>query len=330
MSMLYIFSFSLLTRSLSFISSGLTGVGGFLPTTSLPKILQKGLQTEGVVMTFGRNGFFGYSNASPLASSNPFIQWWSIYETEVLPDCKDVNYEEIKAQLLKRHADWVTPYDELNLMHEKSTQEQRVFQSIIELAFQTPHDTGSSKDSSFSSATERRALSTTPIILPRFTTPRLPHWSNVTTQNPNNRGRIILLGDAAHTMPPDVGQGASCAVEDAVVYTLLLKHYLSSGSTTPPSSAPSPYSLSSLEKSSSIQRSSSLVQALTATAESYQAIRKSRVDCLMSQGESNLNMKKELNTFLSWLRDFALKILCKQTVLSLLGYFQSTEHYFFR
>jgi len=267
-------------------------------------------------MTFGRNGFFGYSNASPLASSNPFIHWWSVYETEAVPDCKDINYDEIKALLLKRLADWVSPYDEPDLMHEKSTQEQRVFQSIVELAFQIPYDPGSSEDcSSLSSATEKNALSTTPIIFPRFTAPRLPHWSNVATKNPNNRGRIVLLGDAAHTLPPDIGQGASCAVEDAVVYALLLKHYLSSSATTPLSSAPPPYSLSSSEKSSSIQRSSGLVQALTATAESYQSIRKSRVDCLMCQGDSSITMKNELNTFLSWLRDFALKILCKQTVL---------------
>lgn len=295
------------TKSLPVLYSGLTGVGGFLPTSSLPQVLQKGLQTEGVVMTFGKNGFFGYSNASPLDSPEPFIQWWSIYESEAIPDHKDVDYDEIKAQLLKRHGDWMSPYDDLSPIQEKSAQAKRVFQSIIELAFQTPRYPGSSKDpSAFSS---EKTLSTTPIVLPRFTTPQLPHWSNTTTQNPNNRGRIVLLGDAAHTIQPDVGQGASCAVEDAVVYSLLLKHYIS---TTPSSSAPPPYSLSpTTEKSSSIQHTSNLVQALIATANSYESIRKPRVQCLMDQGQNNMNMKKELNVFLAWLRDLALKILCK-------------------
>ena len=35
----------------------------------------------------------------------------------------------------------------------------------------------------------------------------LPHWS---------RGRVTLLGDAAHTMTPNLGQGACIAIEDAV------------------------------------------------------------------------------------------------------------------
>ncbi|MCU4184491.1 FAD-dependent monooxygenase [Acidiferrimicrobium sp. IK] len=43
--------------------------------------------------------------------------------------------------------------------------------------------------------------------------PRLPTW---------NRGRVVLLGDAAHTMAPDLGQGGCQAMEDAVV----LAHYL--------------------------------------------------------------------------------------------------------
>jgi len=222
---------------------------------------------------------FSYPHASPLASSTPFI-----HEIEAVPDCKNINYDEIKAQLLKRLADWVSPYDELDLMHEnvveKSTQEQRVFQSIIELAFQTPHDPDLAK------------------IFPQrlkkvFSRPRLAYspasrhlgcHTGLTSPRKTPticRGRIVLLGDAAHTLPPDIGQGASCAVEDAVVYALLLKHYLSSSATTPLSSAPPLYSLSFSEKSSSIQRSSGLVQALTATAGSYQSIQKSRVDCLV-------------------------------------------------
>lgn len=37
------------------------------------------------------------------------------------------------------------------------------------------------------------------------------------------RGRTILLGDAAHAMTPDLGQGAGQAVEDAATITLLLR-----------------------------------------------------------------------------------------------------------
>ena len=47
-----------------------------------------------------------------------------------------------------------------------------------------------------------------------YESPLLSHWS---------RGRVTLLGDAAHTMPPNLGQGAWLAIEDAVVLADCLK-----------------------------------------------------------------------------------------------------------
>ena len=44
----------------------------------------------------------------------------------------------------------------------------------------------------------------------------LPQWSN---------GRVIIIGDAAHAMNPVSGQGASTAMEDAMILTDLLKDY---------------------------------------------------------------------------------------------------------
>ncbi len=45
-------------------------------------------------------------------------------------------------------------------------------------------------------------------IYPDFDVPSLPYWS---------RGRVMLIGDAAHAVTPHSGQGASMALEDALV-----------------------------------------------------------------------------------------------------------------
>jgi 2-polyprenyl-6-methoxyphenol hydroxylase-like FAD-dependent oxidoreductase len=44
----------------------------------------------------------------------------------------------------------------------------------------------------------------------------LPQWG---------KGRITLLGDAAHAMTPDLGQGASQAIEDALVLAQCVLHF---------------------------------------------------------------------------------------------------------
>ena len=41
-------------------------------------------------------------------------------------------------------------------------------------------------------------------------------------EEPWNRGRVVIIGDAAHSCPPTVAQGAAQALEDAVVLTELL------------------------------------------------------------------------------------------------------------
>lgn len=49
---------------------------------------------------------------------------------------------------------------------------------------------------------------------PLYVMPPLPHW---------HRGRVCLLGDAAHAIPPHVGQGASLALEDVLVLAACLR-----------------------------------------------------------------------------------------------------------
>lgn len=52
------------------------------------------------------------------------------------------------------------------------------------------------------------------IAYPIFDLPKLLHW---------HKGRVCLIGDAAHGISPHIGQGASLALEDTIVIAELLK-----------------------------------------------------------------------------------------------------------
>ena len=54
-------------------------------------------------------------------------------------------------------------------------------------------------------------------VYPTWTSPVLDTWSD---------GGLVLIGDAAHTLQPSSGQGASQALEDAEVFVLFLEHSL--------------------------------------------------------------------------------------------------------
>jgi 2-polyprenyl-6-methoxyphenol hydroxylase-like FAD-dependent oxidoreductase len=64
------------------------------------------------------------------------------------------------------------------------------------------------------------AAMSTDRIYPLWTTPELPYWG---------KDRALILGDAAHTLQANSGQGASQALEDSVAFTLLLASYLTKG-----------------------------------------------------------------------------------------------------
>lgn len=64
------------------------------------------------------------------------------------------------------------------------------------------------------------ATMSTDRVYPLWTTPELPYWG---------RDRAVILGDAAHTLQANSGQGASQALEDSVAFTLLLTSFLTRG-----------------------------------------------------------------------------------------------------
>ena len=282
------------------------GVGGFIELAALPADIQESFRTYGVTMTFGGNGFFGCSMCSPLPDTLPvppatnpvpFIQWWSTYEVATPPNRKEqIAPNDIKEQLLARHRDWKSPYD---------SQAGGFFKQII--------DFGCRSESLISDpdapvlVDARLGFDTKVTVRPRYVTPRLPFWSNATSETPpSGRGRIVLIGDAAHTMPSDSGQGASCALEDAIVYSLLLSHFLSIAGTS----------------------SSDLGSPLERTAKAYEELRKPRVHQILDIAKRNGSAKKNLGWFAEMIRDLFMWIICKflQNEMCLIFCF---SHFFF-
>ena len=56
----------------------------------------------------------------------------------------------------------------------------------------------------------------------RARTPTTPGSRSTSSTAPWNRGRVVMIGDAAHSCPPTIAQGAAQGLEDAFVLTELL------------------------------------------------------------------------------------------------------------
>ncbi|KAL0058965.1 hypothetical protein AAF712_014333 [Marasmius tenuissimus] len=250
---------------------GLTGIGGFLPVSSLSPTLQAGIRKEEVTMTFSRSGFFGMALCTPppttegSSSTQEQIMWWSTYESSP-PLPRDTPPSRIKDDLLARHGDWKSPFDE-----NEGGKERNVFRDLISLSCS---DTD----------TDTKQF----LVLPRYITPMLPRWSTALSDE-DGGGRIVLLGDAAHTMPPDSGQGVSCAVEDGLALALLLKHYLAKAENGD---------------------SGSMTAARKAVL-AYEEIRKPRVEGILKFAKKSGDGKREMGWVGEKVRDWGLWIFTK-------------------
>ncbi|KAK6502959.1 hypothetical protein TWF481_007996 [Arthrobotrys musiformis] len=178
---------------------GLVGVGSVIPYSAVPSSEHpkeipydyKNTKYSPTVMTFGSNGFFGYSPVNSKTADEGRYQWWSTAEST--SEDRDLPIEEIEKQLLERHKDWVNP------------QGEKVIDSIIRFAIQQHKDSADTDRS-------KRIL-----VLPNY-------YMQVMERYHSEDGRILLTGDSAHVMPPHSGQGVSLAAEDGYVYARLLAH----------------------------------------------------------------------------------------------------------
>jgi 2-polyprenyl-6-methoxyphenol hydroxylase-like FAD-dependent oxidoreductase len=218
---------------------------------SLSESLRDSLRKDPVTMTFGARGFFGYSPTSrdPTDLKTAQLMWWSTYETAEPPP-RDTPPATILAQLTERHGDWASPADAPG---------HPVFREIMDLG-----------------CAEAKLL-----VLPGYVTPRLPHWGSL-----SGSGRILLLGDACHAMPPHAGQGVACAVEDAVAIALLLKHYR-------------------------VSHRFGVEDSMRRTAKAYEAVRMKRVGRILDVAKHGGATKKTQSWWQEKVRDWALWIFCE-------------------
>ena len=94
----------------------------------------------------------------------------------------------------------------------------------------------------------------------------LPTWS---------RKRTLLIGDAAHATSPHAGQGASLALEDAMLLGALMQDW----------------------------------QELSLTFQNFEAERRPRAEKIVALARRNGNSKREFSATGAWIRDQMLKLL---------------------
>lgn len=209
-------------------------------------------------MTFSRSGFFGYSLCTPI--STPLdaakIQWWSTFEIDPAPQRNELTPDAARERLLSLHGHWKSPYD--------PPSGSGIFTEII------------------NKANEVAKSSEGWLVLPTFITAILPNWTSL---HKNGSGKIVLLGDAAHVMPPDSGQGVSCAVEDALALALFLKHYAT--------------------------KSDNVETVIKATAKAYEGLRMPRVAKILSYSKKGGDGKRNIGFLGEKMRNFGLWIFCK-------------------
>jgi hypothetical protein len=120
------------------------------------------------------------------------------------------------------------------------------------------------------------------LVLPRWITPSLPKWTS-------DSGRILLAGDAAHCMPPDSGQGVSCAAEDAMTVGLLFEALFSDKTGKEPTDQ----------------------DRLKRLCDLYTKIRKPRCEHIVAEARKRGDMKRELGWLEEAIRNVVIFVVCK-------------------
>ncbi|KAJ5180404.1 hypothetical protein N7492_003614 [Penicillium capsulatum] len=107
---------------------------------------------------------------------------------------------------------------------------------------------------------------------PTWTTPELPIW---------DRDGVVLLGDAAHALPPTSGQGSSQALEDVESFSLFLAHFLRRAYSEP--------------RDRDLRAQLSEKDAIQLAAKKHMALRFPHVKALLDEARQRQQSKRKMN-----------------------------------
>ena len=139
-----------------------------------------------MTVTFGSHGFFGYGACTVAPQSNHFAKCTAPVGDE---------------------ATWWSTYETTELPDTRNFDSEEILQQLRRRQLNW-------KDPVIQKIVAQAQIDS---IYPTWLTPDLPTWYA--------RG-LVIVGDAAHAMQPSSGQGASQALEDAQVLSMLLAHQL--------------------------------------------------------------------------------------------------------
>ncbi|KAH7924021.1 FAD/NAD(P)-binding domain-containing protein [Leucogyrophana mollusca] len=122
------------------------------------------------------------------------------------------------------------------------------------------------------------ATAEAPLLWPISEVEGLPHW--------HNDGTVVLIGDAAHAMPPHSGQGASQALEDAAHLGHLLRQYMSS--------------------SGEQEASLSDIRSVLST---FQKAREGRVGGIIAEANRRGDQKRDMSAFGMFMKKWGMKLV---------------------
>ncbi|KDB24205.1 hypothetical protein H109_03941 [Trichophyton interdigitale MR816] len=197
-------------------------------------------------LVFGGNGFFGYCYTN----------------TD-----KDEPNRHIPQGVLKpgNTVMWWSTYEAKECPDTKSIDKAAVIQDV------------KSRHASWKSPVVQKILTSADIqnMYPVWTVPELPTWE---------RHGVVLIGDAAHALPPTSGQGVSQAMEGVECFSTLLAHSLGKEGQE------------SSEESALQARKASISWA----AKKFMGIRMPRIKAIIDQARKYQNQKRKLSVFQEW------------------------------